>query len=77
MPNETLFALAPLFDTMTLQEAAEWWGRDAKGVLMRLLTVEKTQNKVLLRKSGRVWLVTMQAMRDVFGSPKNDRPSYE
>lgn len=77
MPNETQYALAPLFDVMTLQEAAEWWGRDAKGVLMRLLSVEKSQNKILLRKSGRVWLTSMQAMREVFGSPKNDRPAYE
>ena len=77
MPNEVRVALAPLFDILTLQEAAAWWGRDAKGVLMRLLSLEKSNNTILLRKSGRVWLVDVQTMRQVFGSPKNDRPSYE
>lgn len=77
MPDETRIALAPLFDVMTLQEAAAWWGRDAKGMFIRLITAERTDNKIYLRKSGKVWLTTMQACREVFGAPKNDRPVFD
>lgn len=77
MPNEVRIALAPLFDVLTLQEAAAWWGRDAKGMFVRLLTAERQDNTIYLRKSGRVWLTTIGACREVFGAPKQDRPVFE
>lgn len=77
MPKETYVVLAPLFDILTLQEAAQWWDRDPKGVLMRLLTLEKSNNTVLVRKSGKVWLVPVDVMRQVYGTPPNERPTYE
>lgn len=76
MPNETRTVLAPLFDVLTLQEAALWWGRNDKGILMRLMQEERKQNTILLRKSGKTWLTTIEAMRSVFGAPKNDRPDF-
>ena len=77
MPSETRIALAPLFDVLTLQEAAAWWGRNDKGILMRLMQEERKQDTILLRKSGKTWLTTMEAMRLIFGVPRNDRPTYE
>ena len=68
---------AGLLDVMTVREAADMWGMSDKGIINALVMEEKRTDQFLIRKSGKVWLTTMMAMRSRFGMPKNPRPNYE
>lgn len=57
---------------MTASEAEEKWGL-GEGTVRASCTRGKLKDligKGLVRQSGKVWLVTEQAMREVFGEPK-------
>lgn len=54
---------------MTFAEATERWGL-ADSTLRKLVTTDKLQEGVDYRKSGKVWLITKEAMKRIYGEPK-------
>jgi hypothetical protein len=77
MPDERNYDLSEILRVITVKEAADWWGRASTTVLMKLMTAERKNNKIYLRKSGGTWLTTVAAMREVYGATENERPDYE
>ncbi|WP_346905947.1 helix-turn-helix domain-containing protein [Clostridium sp.] len=55
---------------MTFAEATERWGL-ADSTLRKLVTTDKLQEGIDYRKSGKVWLITEEAMKRVYGEEKN------
>jgi hypothetical protein len=70
------YTMQGLNDVLTLREAAEWWGMTAKAVFHRLISEEKRTRTTMLRKSGDIWLTTVDAMTETYGSPRFPRPEY-
>jgi hypothetical protein len=55
---------------MTFAEATEKWGlKDS--TLRKLATTEKLKEGIDYRKSGKVWLITKEAMIRIYGEQKN------
>jgi len=69
--DEQMFRLNEVY---TAQEAEQLWGLYDGAVRQSCIRgkMKKYIEKGLVRKSGRIWLVTAQAMREVFGEPKNE-----
>lgn len=56
---------------MTTTEAAEKWGLK-ENTVRAALTRGRFDNQIMrgiVRKSGKIWLVTEQAMREIYGEP--------
>lgn len=60
-----------LFNTMTFKEAAEIWGL-CDSTLRRLVNSDKIKEGIDYRKSGSTWIITREAMKRVYGEPKNN-----
>lgn len=56
-------------EIMTFAEATEKWGL-ADSTLRKLVTTDKLVEGVDYRKSGKVWLITKDAIKRVYGEPK-------
>lgn len=72
--------LSPLPQVITITEALDWWGlRSPKTVINRLFALAHRQKNYegIIRRSGKIYLVTVEAMTREFGQPKNERPKYE
>lgn len=52
---------------MTFSEATEKWGL-ADSTLRKMTTTDKLKEGIDYRKSGKVWLITNDAMERVYGS---------
>ena len=55
-----------LNDILTFAEAAEIWGIDSS-TLRHLATKDKLKEGTDYRKSGKVWLITKEAMERLYG----------
>lgn len=60
-----------LCDVMTFSEASEKWGL-SDSTLRKLVTTDKLKEGIDYRKSGNVWIITTEAMENVYGEPKNE-----
>lgn len=58
-----------IYDSMTFAEASEKWGL-ADSTLRKLVTTDKLKEGIDFRKSGKVWLITKEAMQRIYGEPK-------
>jgi hypothetical protein len=58
-----------LHKVMTFAEATEKWGL-ADSTLRKLVTTDKLTEGVDYRKSGKVWIITEEAMIKIYGEPK-------
>jgi hypothetical protein len=54
---------------MTFAEATEKWGL-ADSTLRKLATTDKIKEGIDYRKSGKVWIITEDAMQRIYGEPK-------
>jgi len=66
-----------LYEVLTLREACDMWGLHRKSVLLRVWGEEHRRRKTLIRRSGPVYLIEARTMRELWGEPKYERPSYE
>lgn len=60
----------PLDEVMAFSEASEIWGL-GESTLRTAVRTDKLIEGVDYRKSGKVWLITKEAMKRVYGEPKN------
>lgn len=60
----------PLDEVMAFSEASEIWGL-GESTLRSTVRTDKLQEGIDYRKSGKVWLITKDAMMRVYGEPKN------
>lgn len=60
----------PLYKVYTFQEAAELWGLGESTLRSRAYRGEFLPGEV--KKSGKTWLVTDDAMRRIYGSSKEE-----
>jgi len=63
-----------LEDVMTLTEAAERWGL-SDGAVIRMAIKKGKFRPDEVRKSGGTWLITVDAMRRVFGDERKTPPN--
>lgn len=62
--------VSPLDEVMAFSEASEIWGL-GESTLRSTVRTDKLIEGVDYRKSGKVWLITKDAMERVYGEPKN------
>lgn len=60
----------PLDEIMTFSEASEIWGL-GESTLRSTIRTDKLKEGADYRKSGKVWLITKEAMVRVYGELKN------
>ncbi|WP_271814468.1 helix-turn-helix domain-containing protein [Clostridium beijerinckii] len=60
----------PLDEVMAFSEASEIWGL-GESTLRSTVRTDKLQESIDYRKSGKVWLITKDAMIRVYGEPKS------
>lgn len=58
-----------LVEVMTFAEATEKWGL-ADSTLRKLVNTDKLKEDIDYRKSGKVWIITEDAMLKIYGEPK-------
>lgn len=56
---------------MTFAEASEKWGL-GESTLRSVVKTNRVTNGVDIKKSGKVWLITENAMKKLYGEPKNN-----
>lgn len=61
----------PLDEVMAFSEASEIWGL-GESTLRTAVRTDKLIEGVDYRKSGKVWLITKEAMKRVYGDIKNE-----
>jgi hypothetical protein len=57
---------------MTFAEASELWGL-GESTLRSTVRTDKLVEDVDYKKSGKVWLITKEAMSRVYGEPKSNK----
>lgn len=62
----------PLDEVMAFSEASETWGL-GESTLRSTVRTNKLAEGVDYRKSGKVWLITKEAMQRVYGEPKQNK----
>lgn len=58
-----------LCDVMTFAEATEKWGL-GESTLRSTVRTDRLQEGIDYKKSGKVWLITFEAMLKIYGEPK-------
>lgn len=67
--TEGIKVFEKLNDVMTFSEASEKWGL-GESTLRSVIRTNKLTEGIDYRKSGKVWLITKEAMQRLYGEPK-------
>ena len=65
-------AFEKLNDIMTFSEASEKWGL-GESTLRSVVRTDKLKEGIDYRKSGKVWIISKEAMYKLYGEPKNNK----
>ena len=59
-----------LNEVYTIKEASELWGIHTSTITKLITTTDKLLSGIDYKKSGSTWLITKEAMRNVYGKQK-------